>query len=175
METSLVGWAKNRLLLIGVFLLKPFFNRLMFREILIWGDKKRLTISPTASMANTLFNTIGGRITVGEYTFTGHNVSILTGSHNLNTFLRERLLEYPSEGGDISIGSGVWISSNATILGPCQIGDHAVIAAGAIVTSDVSEGTIVGGVPARVIKHIKMEKGVIADASSPKLGASEPS
>jgi len=141
--------------MLGVSLLKPFIMWILIREVRVWGDKSRLKISPKASTANTIFNTISGQITIGDYTFTGHNVSIITGIHDCNTFLRDRLFVWPSEGGDIHIGKGVWIGSNVTILGPCDIGDHAVIAAGAVVTKNVMRGSIVAGVPAKVIKKIE--------------------
>lgn len=51
----------------------------------------------------------------------------------------------------IVIGNNVWIGAKATITRGVSIGDDAVVAAGAVVTSDVAAGTIVGGVPARVI------------------------
>lgn len=51
----------------------------------------------------------------------------------------------------VVIGNDVWIGSKATILSGVTIGDHSIIAAGAVVTSDVEPGTIVGGVPAKVI------------------------
>lgn len=51
------------------------------------------------------------------------------------------------------IGNDVWIGSNATILGGLNIGDGAVIGAGAVVTKDVPPYAIVGGVPARVIRY----------------------
>ena len=53
----------------------------------------------------------------------------------------------------IRIGSHVWIGTRAVILKGVTIGDGAVIAAGSVVTKDVPPATIVGGVPARVIKE----------------------
>ena len=56
----------------------------------------------------------------------------------------------------------MWIGSDARIMGGVQIGDGAIVAAGAIVTKDVPPYAIVGGVPACVIKYrfdtIKVEK-----------------
>ena len=52
----------------------------------------------------------------------------------------------------IIIGDKVWIGMRATILKGVVIGDGAIIAAGAVVTKDVSPGTLVGGVPAKLIK-----------------------
>lgn len=54
----------------------------------------------------------------------------------------------------IVIGDGCWIGANATIIGGVTIGDGAVVAAGAVVTKDVAPNTIVGGVPAKVIKKL---------------------
>lgn len=54
----------------------------------------------------------------------------------------------------IYIGKSVWIGANAMVLPGVTIGDGAVIAAGAAVTKDVPENTIVGGIPAKKIKDI---------------------
>ena len=58
----------------------------------------------------------------------------------------------------INIGNDVWIGFGAQILLGCNIGDGAVIAAGAIVTKDVEPYTVVAGVPARVIKKREDKK-----------------
>lgn len=52
----------------------------------------------------------------------------------------------------IVIGECVWIASNSIVLPGVTIGDGAVVAAGAVVTSDIAPWTIVGGNPSRVIK-----------------------
>lgn len=59
----------------------------------------------------------------------------------------------------IIIGNDVWIGTNAIILDGITIGSHAVVAAGAVVTKDIPEYAIVGGVPAKIIKfrNIKNE------------------
>lgn len=54
----------------------------------------------------------------------------------------------------IKIGKRVWIGSNATVLQGVTIGDWSVVAAGAVVTRDVPPMTVVGGVPAKILKTI---------------------
>ena len=55
----------------------------------------------------------------------------------------------------VRIGNDVWIGGNATILPGVTIGNNVVIAAGAVVTKDVPDNTLIGGVPAKVIKTIE--------------------
>lgn len=52
------------------------------------------------------------------------------------------------------VGNSVWMGANAVILGGVTIGDGAVVAAGAVVTDDVDEMTVVGGVPARPLRRV---------------------
>lgn len=133
----------------------------------LWGPKERLHISDTAAVFTCFFNTSSGEITVGDYSFAGSGVSILTGSHDVELTGLPRRDSEITEGNDIVIGNGVWLGSNCTILGPCKIGDNAVIAAGAVVKpgTEVEEGTIYGGVPAKKISEIDINKdGSVSDA-----------
>ena len=61
----------------------------------------------------------------------------------------------------ITIGNDVWIGIGATILYGVNIGDGATIAAGAVVTKDVPPYSIVGGVPATIIKKKCTEQEVL--------------
>jgi acetyltransferase-like isoleucine patch superfamily enzyme len=135
-------------------LLRPVVLDILNRDMRIWGDPARVKIAKSAHMMNTLFNVISGTITIGEATFAGHNVMIITGAHDYDKLMEERMWDVPREGRDIRIGKGVWIGSNAVILGPCNIGDHAVIAAGAVVINDVPPRCIVGGIPARTLRTL---------------------
>jgi acetyltransferase-like isoleucine patch superfamily enzyme len=85
----------------------------------------------------------------------GHNVSVLTGTHDYTKKSKERMISAPITGGDIYIEKGVWLGSNSTILGPCRIGENSVIAAGSIVTKDIPNNVLVGGIPARIIKQLQ--------------------
>jgi acetyltransferase-like isoleucine patch superfamily enzyme len=121
---------------------------------LVHGDRSRLHIHPTAIVNDALFNLSGGSITVGEYAFFGHRVSVLTGTHDIKKLGAERQRAIEREGHDVVIGEGVWVASNATVLGPCTIGAHAVVGACALVQDDVEPYTIVAGVPAKPVGEV---------------------
>ena len=94
-----------------------------------------------------------GGITIGDGTLIGHNVVLATINHDLDP-KKERKNHYAP----IKIGKNVWIGSNATVLPGVTIGNWAVVAAGAVVTKDVPDMTVVGGVPAKIIKTIVPEE-----------------
>lgn len=91
-----------------------------------------------------------GGIYIGNDVLIGHNVVLATLNHDENPENRANLIAAP-----IKIGNKVWIGSNATILPGVTVGDGAIIAAGAVVTKDVEENSIVAGVPARFIRKVK--------------------
>jgi acetyltransferase-like isoleucine patch superfamily enzyme len=119
-------------------------------------ERTRISISPTANINNALFNPASGNIVVEDFVFFGHNVSVITGTHDYSKVDSERMQSIPAEGRDITICRGAWIGSNCTILGPCVIGEHAVVAAGSVVNDDVPAYVLAGGVPARAIRKIAL-------------------
>ena len=93
-----------------------------------------------------------GGIVIGDGALIGHNVVLATLNHNQNPANRGALHPAP-----IVIGRNVWIGANAVVLAGVTVGDGAIIAAGAVVTKDVPPNTVVGGVPAKIIKTITEE------------------
>lgn len=94
-----------------------------------------------------------GGITLGDGCLIGHNVVFATLNHGFAPADRTSL--YPAP---IVLGKNVWVGSNSTLLQGIRIGDNAVIGAGSVVTKDVPANTIVGGVPARILRQIDTEK-----------------
>ena len=90
-----------------------------------------------------------GGIRIGNDVLIGHQVVLATINHGLAPEKRGEHVLAP-----IVIGNKVWIGSHATICQGVTIGDGAVVAAGAVVTKDVPPRTVVGGVPAKVIRTI---------------------
>lgn len=66
-------------------------------------------------------------------------------------------LDLPDNAKSIEVRDHVWIGGNSTILQGVTIGEGAIVAAGSVVTKDVAPYTIVGGVPARFIKHRELK------------------
>lgn len=62
----------------------------------------------------------------------------------------------PGVKGKAMIGNNVYISTGVTILAPVTIGDNVTIGAGAVVTKDIPDNTVVGGIPARIISKKEM-------------------
>lgn len=110
------------------------------------GHGARLTIGATSYINQGSTISASQLIEIGERCLIGEFVAI----HDSNF--------HPLQPGEairtapIRIGNNVWIGHRATILAGVTIGDHAVIAAGAVVTHDVAPRTVVGGVPAKTIR-----------------------
>lgn len=92
-------------------------------------------------------------IEIGDGTLIGHQVVIATLNHAQDPLSRADMFPKP-----VKIGKNVWIGAHATILPGVTIGDNAIIAAGAVVTKDVENNAVAGGVPAKKIKDIEVKR-----------------
>lgn len=99
------------------------------------------------------------KINIGKGVMLGPNVTIATPMHPL--LAEERVIQdYPTGHHDleyakpITIEDNVWIASGVTVCGGVTIGKNSVVGAGAVVTSDVPENVLVGGIPAKIIRRL---------------------
>lgn len=90
-----------------------------------------------------------GGITIEDNVMLAPKVSLLSEGHPIAPQDRQTLTT-----GKIHIKQNAWIGANATILQGVTIGENSVVAAGAIVSKDVPDNTVVGGIPAKILKII---------------------
>ncbi len=91
-----------------------------------------------------------GGITIEDGVLIAPKVSLLSEGHPISPNQRHSLVPKP-----IHIKKNVWIGANATILQGVTIGENSVVAAGSVVSNDVPDNVVVGGIPARIIKTIQ--------------------
>lgn len=95
-------------------------------------------------------------VTIGDYCMIGPNTLITTVGHPVDGKRRRNKMAFAKP---VVIGDDVWIGGNCTILPGVHIGNNVVVTAGAVVTKDVPDNCIVGGVPAKVIKELDPNTG----------------
>ena len=100
-----------------------------------------------------IHNTIIGPVCIGSHVNLAQGITVTALNHNFED-KEKRIDEQGITTKPVIIGDDVWIGANAVILPGVTIGKHCVVAAGAVVTKDVPDNTIVGGVPAKEIKKI---------------------
>jgi len=119
-----------------------------------------------------------------EYIKIHNNVAVASGVTFVNHDVIQKVfnnldpdVQISKKYGCIEIMDNVFIGSNATILYDVKIGPNAIVAAGSLVTKDVPEGSIVGGVPARVSgsfdelyhKRIEESKDIVGEIYPPEV------
>tara|TARA_B110000908_G_C10153794_1_gene402647 strand:+ start:120 stop:647 length:528 start_codon:yes stop_codon:yes gene_type:complete len=154
-KSRIIFKLKEKLLWIGIYL---GFNNVNYSYV--HGEKNRLKLGKNCSTMNSIFNVISGEIYIGNDTIFGHNCMVLTGTHNFTNGVRVSLDgssiedETPKLGRDIIIGTGCFIGSGVTIIGPVEIGNNVVIGAGSVVTKSLPSRSFCAGIPAKLIKEI---------------------
>jgi hypothetical protein len=73
------------------------------REPLIWGDASRVITGESVVLNNAVINVASGTVTIEDFAFLGHNVSLLTGTHDYNQLNRDRQTSVPLTGRNIVI------------------------------------------------------------------------
>jgi maltose O-acetyltransferase len=94
---------------------------------------------------------IQANVTIGDHVIMGPDIKIYSRNHKddrLDIPIQKQGKHYLST----QIGNDVWIGANAIITAGVKVGNHVIIAAGAVVTKDVADYSVVGGVPAKVLR-----------------------
>ena len=100
-----------------------------------------------------LHNTIIGPVSIGNHVNLAQGITVTALNHNFED-TEKRIDVQGVSTTPVTIGDDVWIGANAVILPGVHIGNHCVVAAGAVVTKDVPPHSLVAGVPAKIIKQI---------------------
>ena len=100
-----------------------------------------------------LHNTIIGPVDIGSHVNLAQGITVTALNHNFND-TDKRIDEQGVSTTPVTIEDDVWVGANAVLLPGVTIGNHCVVAAGAVVTKDVPPHSLVAGVPAKVIKKI---------------------
>ncbi|GAJ28349.1 acyltransferase [Acidomonas methanolica] len=96
---------------------------------------------------------IDGKVTIGDDTMIANNVSVFGINHG--TDIASPMGQQASTMKGVVIGSDCWVGANVSIVDGANIGSHSIVAAGAVVTRSFPEWSVIGGVPARIIKSRK--------------------
>ena len=106
---------------------------------------KHIRIGKNTHINQSCFLDGRGELIIGDNVSISHYVKICSGGHNLKS------PDFEGEHGTIEIGDYCWIGIGAIVLKGVKIGKGAVIAAGSVVSKNVGEYEIVGGIPAKKI------------------------
>jgi len=129
-------------------------HSLILGPIRLTGDGDlcaQLTIGSNTIITGPLHADLGASVIIGDRVRIGHNVSLLTISHEIGDQWQRSGFNTAAP---IEIGDGVWLASRVTVLGGVKVGAGSIVAAGAMVTRDVPPNTLVAGIPARVQRQL---------------------
>ena len=115
---------------------------------------RNISVGAGCFLNSPLFIDAAAPVTIGDQVSVGHHVVIITSGHAIgpSSFRAGALKVAP-----VTIENGAWIAAGVTLLPGITVGRGAVVAAGAVVTKDVPPDTLVGGIPAKLIKTLASE------------------
>jgi acetyltransferase-like isoleucine patch superfamily enzyme len=132
-----------------------------------------IEVGKQVKICSSAFIIGAGKLIIGDFTWLGHQVVIIstskieigrhvdiapkvcitTGSHEID--IEGERIAGRGTSNSVVIGMGSWLGASCTILPGSSIGEKSIVAAGALVNGNVADYTIVGGVPAKIIKQLK--------------------
>ena len=119
----------------------------------VLADYRHLTLGKSVVINRGCHLSCSGGLNIGDFVAIGHGTSILTTEHDYRD-PDTPIAWQPAIFARVEIGSNVWIGAQVCILSGVSIASGTVVAAGSVVTKSFSEpNMIIGGVPARILKH----------------------
>lgn len=117
-----------------------------------------LIIDDGATIGHFNHITCVNKVYIGKNVLTADKVYISDNLHGYEDIHTPICFQPVFSKGEVSIGDETWIGENAAIIG-AKIGKHCVIGANSVVTKDVPDYSVVGGIPAKIIKQYRAETG----------------
>lgn len=143
-------------------------------ERLLLGDRSYIAagayltgqLTAGADCSINAYAVVRGQVRLGDGVRIGAHSSILGFNHTMSD-PELPVFKQPLHSRGIRLGDDVWVGSHVVVLDGVTVGDHTVLAAGAVVTKDVADGAIVGGNPARFLKWRIPPTGTTAALAAP--------
>ena len=125
------------------------------------GNQTKSTFSVGEGTVINEYNNIrasGAVISIGQHCQISQFCSLISTNHSIDTDELMIKAEWDGRKHSITLGDDVWVGANSVVLAGVRIGKGAVIAAGSVVSKDVPEYAVVGGVPAKLIRYRNVTK-----------------
>ena len=117
-----------------------------------FGNGSKLKIGDNSQLGQNI--RIGGTVNIGRHVMMGPDIVIMAITHDISDLSKPMIdPSNPSIEDPVIIGDNVWIGTRAIILPGVNIGSNSIIGSGAVVTKSFPENSILGGVPAKLIKN----------------------
>ncbi len=126
-------------------------NVIIGGETILIGGKGGLSIGDNSSVNGRCYIGCNEKVTIGKYVMIAGNCSFITANHGYDDW-KVPMCKQKDLYGPIVIRDDVWIGNGVTVLPNVEIGRGAIVGANAVVTKNVEPFSIVGGVPAKLIK-----------------------
>lgn len=143
------------------YLLSSCGNGLKIKYGAIIDAPEFVKLGHNVGVGEYCFITGNGGICIGDNVMIGHHVSILTSSH-VNESVEDSMKGQGIQLRPVIIGDDVWLGAGARIMMGVSIGRGVIVGANAVVTTDIPDWAVVGGVPARIIRSRQAPSGQTA-------------
>ncbi len=110
-----------------------------------------LTIGDNVGIAQNCFIQVRGKVAIGSNIMFGPGVSIFSENHGYENSDLPMIAQQTNRLG-VELGDDIWIGSGAKILDGVKLGKGCIVAAGAVVTQSFPDGSVIGGIPARLLR-----------------------
>lgn len=120
-----------------------------------WFGGRKITIGRGSFLNFGVWIEASAPVTIGRNVDIGHQVMICTSTHEMGSSEKRAGTPYAEP---VTIEDGCWIGARVTLLPGVTVGRGSFVTAGAVVTHDVPPNTMVGGVPAKMIRTLESEQ-----------------